>query len=235
MNSQAPVERTFDTRAGLVAALAADIVAQVSRAVEARGQASVALSGGSTPETLYDVLAGMAAPWARVSATLSDERWVDEQDPRSNAAMLRRRLLRDRARHIRFVPFKTAQPEPELAEAELDAAIRAMPRPFDLVLLGMGEDGHTASLFPNAQGLAAALDTTDPALVRAVRPGDDGPPRMTLTLRALLDARRIVLLIQGEAKRATLRLALAGGKAAAMPVRAIFNQDRTPVETWWAP
>ena len=236
--SRTPEDRNFDSKAALTAALAQFTVDHLSAAVAARGRASIVLSGGSTPAALYDTLAGMSAPWDRVTACPSDERWVAENDPLSNARMIRQHLIRDRAAHVRYVSLKTAEAEPELAEPAVDAAVRAIARPFDLLMLGMGEDGHTASLFPKAQGLSAGLDLNDPALARAVRPASSdpkAPPRISLTLRALLDSRLIILLIEGEKKRAVYQQAMAGSDIPEMPVRAILRQDKTPVQVWWAP
>jgi len=233
-----PDERRFADRAELTAALAQAIVARLSDAVSARGSASLVASGGTTPGPLYDRLSGLAAPWERVSVTLADERWVPLDDPLSNARLVRARLIRDRASRARFIGLKTGHAEPELAEPDVDAALRAIPRPFDLVLLGLGENGHTASLFPHGQGLDAALNLADPALARAVRPvAPDAPypPRMSLTLRAILDSRLIVLLFTGEAKWAVYRQALEAGDVESQPVRAVLRQGATPVEVWWAP
>ena len=233
----APEERRFETQADLNQALAGEIAALVGEAVNARGGASLAVSGGTTPGPLYDLLCKTAAPWERATVTLTDERWVGLDSPLSNARLVRTRLIRDRASRAKFIGLKTAQAEPELAEPDVDAALRAIARPFDLVLLGLGEDGHTASLFPHAQGLSRALNTADPALAQAIRPVPpaDTPPRMSLSLRAILDSRRIVLLFTGEAKWAVYRQALEAGDAEAMPVRGVLRQDQTPVQVWWAP
>jgi 6-phosphogluconolactonase len=238
MSRPKPEERKFETRAELNAALAADTVAQLTAAVTARGGASLVASGGTTPGPLYDRMSATAGPWERVTVTLADERWVEANNPMSNARLVRARLIRDRASRARFVGLKTAQAEPELAEAEVDAALRAIARPFDLMLLGLGENGHTASLFPHGQGLATALNLADPALVQAIRPvapDDPLPPRMSMSLRAILDSRRIVFLFTGEAKWAVYQQALEPGDVAAMPVRAVLHQTQTPVEVWWAP
>ncbi len=234
----APEERRFETRAELNQALAGEIVTLVGDAVNARGGASLVASGGTTPGPLYDLLCKMAAPWERVTVTLADERWVGLDNPMSNARLVRTRLIRDRASRAKFVGLKTAHAEPELAEPDVDAALRAIARPFDLVLLGLGENGHTASLFPHGQGLVPALNLADPALARAIRPvapDDPSPPRMSLSLRAILDSSRIVLLFTGEAKWAVYRQALEPGDALTLPVRAVLHQSRAPVQVWWAP
>ena len=232
------LERRCDTQEALIDTLAKDVASQMTKAVALRGAASAVVSGGTTPGPFYDRLSNLTAPWDRVVVTLADERWVQAEDDRSNARLVRARLVRNRAANARFVGLKTADVEPEQAEAAVDGVIRGLPRPFDLVLLGMGEDGHTASLFPHAPGLAAALDVNDPALARAMRPAaPDGAitPRMTLSLRALLDSRRIVILFTGQAKFLTWRWAMNPGAVEEMPVRAVLRQTSVPVEIWWAP
>ena len=233
-----PREHRFGTRAALTEALAADIAATLKEAVATRGRASFVGSGGTTPGPLYDRLAEADGPWDRVSVTLADERWVPPDDERSNERLLRERFLHGRAAAASFTPLKTSAPRPEDAEAEVGAALAALPRPFDLMLLGLGENGHTASLFPDGVGLAGALDIADPALVRAVRPvppDDPDPPRLSMTARALLDSRTILLFFTGEAKWAVYRRALGPGPVEALPVRAVLHQDKTPVQVWWAP
>ena len=236
--SDGPEEHRFETRAELNIALAAEIVGWLGEAVRARGAASLVASGGTTPGPLYDLLSDMAAPWRRVSVTLADERWVAPDDPMSNERLIRGRLLRDLGAAARFTPLKTDDATPEEAEITVGAALAALPRPFDVMLLGLGENGHTASLFPHGQGLEAALDVSDPALARAVHPAppdDPIPPRMSMTLRALLDSRRIVLLFTGAAKWAAYQGALGPGDVADAPVRAVLRQSEVPVQVWWAP
>jgi 6-phosphogluconolactonase len=237
--NEPPLERRFETREALTTALADDIAAQLTTAVASRGAASAVVSGGTTPGPLYERLSRLPAPWAQVTLTLADERWVALDDDLSNERLVRACLERGAAAAVRLVSLKSAHAEPEQAEGVVDAAVRAMPRPFDVVLLGMGEDGHTASLFPHARGLDKALDVADPALARAVRPASPGVAggvaRMSLSLRALLDSRRIVILVFGAAKWAVYQEALQAGAVADMPVRAVLRQDRAPVELWWAP
>jgi 6-phosphogluconolactonase len=218
-------------------ALATEIVARLTDSVAQRRRASLVVSGGTTPGALFDVLAHRAAPWKDVIVTVSDERWVDPHSVRSNENLVRSRLLVANAAPATFVPLKAGAASAQEAEGEVGAAIAAMPRPFDIVLLGMGGDGHTASLIPGSDGLARALDRSDPALVRAIDPPDvtGMGPRITLTLRALLDARWIALLIRGEDKLAAFRQASAGTDVRAAPVRAILQQTAVPVAVYWSP
>lgn len=229
-------ERFFSTRVELLAALSGEIAARISKGVAERGEASMVVTGGSTPAPLYDALAQADAPWIKTSLTLSDERWVGVEDPASNEGLVRRRLLQGRAAQARLVGLKSAAPTPAEALGALEQALAAMPRPFDVVLLGMGGDGHIASLFPHAPELTDALDPARSELVCAVhRPGADGSSeRVSLTLSALLGARYIAIHIEGEAKRDAY-LRSAGHDSLAAPVRAILNQQKTPVEIWWAP
>jgi 6-phosphogluconolactonase len=218
-------------------ALADAVAARLTDGVVQRGRASLVVSGGTTPGALFDVLAHRALPWKDVIVTLSDERWVDPHSVRSNENLVRSRLLVADAALATLVPLKTAQPHASQAEAALDGALAAMPRPFDVVLLGMGDDGHTASLIPGSNGLARALDRDDPAFVRAIDPPDATGmgPRITLTLRALLDTRWIALLIRGADKRATWRQACAGADILAAPVRAVLRQTAVPLAVYWSP
>ena len=221
--------RAFADAGAMHAALADAIAARLSAG------GSLVVSGGTTPGALFDVLARRDAPWKDVTVTLADERWVDPGSERSNEHLVRTRLLTAKAAAARFVALKTADAQARDAEAAVGAAVGAIARPFDVVLLGMGEDGHTASLIPGAEGLARALDMADPALARAiVPPAATGlGERMTLTLRALLDARWIALLIQGAAKRTAYETAMAGRDAMAAPVRAVLHQDAVPVSVFW--
>lgn len=226
----------FDSADELNAALAGEIAARLSAAIARSGRASFVVPGGTTPGPLYDVLAARDVPWERVTIALSDERWTDPGSARSNEFLTRTRLMTAKAAGARLVPLKTAHAQARDGEAQANAAVAAIARPFEVVLLGMGTDGHTASLIPGAEGLAGALDVTDPALVRAVHPPDlaNMGERMTLTLRCLLGARWIVILIRGEDKRAAYRVAMNGTDVLAAPVRALLHQSDTPVSVFWS-
>lgn len=228
---------TFDSAVARDHALAREIVDRLAAAIAERGRASFVATGGTTPALLYDRLSRAPLPWDRVAVTVSDERWVDPSAPESNEGLVRRRLLRDDEIRADFVPLKTPTDTPEAAEGFVHWKLVAMPRPFDVVLLGMGADGHIASLFPGAPGLERAMDLKDPALCRAVRPAvaAGSTARMSLTLRALLDSRLIALVVQGQEKRQTLRRAAAAGSFAEMPVRALLRQNTVPVHIYWAP
>jgi 6-phosphogluconolactonase len=240
MNEMMQTDRLLRRFAGgdeMIGTLAAEIAVMLREDIAKRGSASLVASGGTTPGALFDVLSNVELAWNRVWVTLSDERWIAPTEDGSNEKLLRTRLLRGDAASAHLVPLMTSDPSPNDAEKTVSLAISAMPRPFAVTLLGMGEDGHTASLFPHARGLATALDEDDPALARAVHTHDVAltGERMSLTLRAILDSRLIVILIRGKAKLAAYNSALSGTDVAAAPVRAILQQTKAPVQVFWAP
>jgi 6-phosphogluconolactonase len=226
--------RGFDGLADMTGALADAVVAGLTRGFKARGRASLVVSGGRTPQALFGELARRDLDWAAVTVTLADERWLPPDAPDSNEKLVHDHLLVDRAVEARFMGLWTGHETPEAGEAACAARLAAVPRPFDLVLLGMGEDGHTASLFPGAGGLSQALGAGAGACCAIRAPGAP-QPRMTLTLPTLLDAREIFVMLQGDAKRRVYERALADGPVEHMPIRAVLRQDVTPVTVYWSP
>jgi 6-phosphogluconolactonase len=229
------MRRSFGTREDLALALAGTVVAQLADGIAGRGQGSLAVSGGSTPRRLFGVLSHRAdLDWSKVHVTLVDERWVPEDSERSNGGLVQRTLLRNAASQAHFVPLFSGGEEPDAAAvARTGIRLLAMPRPFDAVILGMGNDGHTASFFPGGDTLEQALAGEGPAI--AIRAPGAGESRVTLTLPMLTDAAAIYLHIEGEDKAETLARAEEEGPIAAMPVRAILRQSRTPLTIFWSP
>lgn len=230
------VFRAFQDFVKLSRTLADEIADALAKGVAGTGGTSLAVPGGTTPGAFFDVLCLHAAPWARVTVTLTDERWVDTQSDRSNEHLVRARLLTGAAAGAKFVGLKTAQVTAREAEGEVHARVAAIAKPFDVVIVGMGDDGHTASWIPGSQGLAAALDANDPALARAIVPplSTGLGERITLTRRALLNSKWIVILIRSEEKRRVYDVARAGSDISAMPVRSILFQDKVPVSVFWS-
>jgi 6-phosphogluconolactonase len=227
--------RRFADAAALTEALSADIVASLQQALAARRGASLAVAGGRSPVALFEKLSTVELDWRRVWVTLTDERWIDATSGDSNEHLVRQHLLRHAAASANFVGMKNDAADPMRGAAASWAGIEPLPRPFDYVLLGMGDDGHTASLFPESPGLALALDAQQPPGCIGMRAPAAPQARMSLNLSALLDARRIALLIIGAGKWATYERALTDGPVAAMPVRALLRQQRAPLSVYWAP
>jgi 6-phosphogluconolactonase len=200
--------------------LADDLASELAMQLRTKERASFCVPGGTTPGPIFDVLSGVRLDWDRVTVFLNDERWVPESDPRSNARLLRQRLLTGRAAEASFVPLYAETDAPEDAIAALSEAI-APHLPISVLLLGMGADMHTASLFPGADRLAEALAADAPVLM-PMRAEAAGEPRVTLTARVLADAMSIHLLIKGDDKRSALERAMTLPPAEA-PVRAILD------------
>src|SRR5450432_2015586 len=227
MNSEPPARRYADAES-LAQELAVQIAGSLNVAIGARGLASLVVSGGRSPVRLFEVLRNQNLDWARVCIALADERWVDPQDPASNERLVRDILLKDRAASARFLGLKNAAPIPDLGALSAWENFARVPRPFDVVVLGMGDDGHTASLFPGSPNLPSALNQSAAAGCVGMWSPVAPHPRLSLNLTALLDSRRVVVLLTGESKLRTFAAACAPGPVPEMPIRAVLRQSRTP-------
>jgi len=225
----------FVDREGLASALADAVAKDLVTGIKARDSASIAVSGGSTPAAFFAQLAAHTdVDWPRVVITLVDERWVDENSDRSNGRLVKQNLLQGPASKASFVPLYAGGDAPTgEGIARTNQLQEKVPHPFDAVILGMGNDGHTASFFPGGDTLAAAL--TDPGPALAIQAPGAGEPRVTLTLPYLLATTSLYLHIEGAQKAKTLALAQADGPLEDMPVRAVLRQTTTPVEIYWCP
>ena len=235
MTNSGVVLRRFGSAHALESAVAKDIAAQLERAITARGRAGLLVSGGHSPAGLFEQLRTQALDWCRVSIALVDERWVESSDPGSNERMVREALLRDGAAAARFFGLKNRAPSPDLGAAAAWNASAHVPRPVDVTVLGMGDDGHTASLFPGSPNLERALDLESPEGYTGMWSPSAPHARLSLNLRALLDSRRILVFLLGEAKLRTYEAACGPGPVEEMPIRAVLRQERVPVEAVWAP
>jgi 6-phosphogluconolactonase len=225
--------RAFPDREALAHALAGTVADLLAQAVSERGEALLAVSGGTTPAKFFAALSQADIPWSKVTVTLVDERFVPPSSPRSNAALVSEKLLRNRAAAARFVPlFRSGETLEEAAE-DGERAFRALELPFDVLMLGLGGDGHTASLFPDAEGLSGLLDPASPRFVMPVHAKSAGEPRLTLTLAEIVRARFVGLHIEGAEKRHAFENAM--GDGAKKPIRAVIEALPEPIEVFWAP
>jgi 6-phosphogluconolactonase len=215
--------QNFANDAALAPAFAQWTAERLAAAIAARGAALLVVSGGTTPLHYFEALSRQSLDWSRVAVTLADERRVADDSPRSNARLVREALLKGPAAAANFVPLADARLDADQELAAANARIAALPSPADLVVLGMGDDGHTASWFPAAKGLTEAMDSAARMLVAPISAPGAPEPRLTLTGRAILRARAIALQIEGPAKLATLDKALAKGPIEAMPIRAVLR------------
>jgi 6-phosphogluconolactonase len=227
--------KRFGTARALEVEVARGIAAQLGQAITARGQAGLLVSGGHSPVGLFEQLRKQMLDWSRVSIALVDERWVEPTDAGSNERMVRGALLRDGAAAARFFGLKNPAPSPDLGAAAAWSASAHIPRPVDVIVLGMGDDGHTASLFPGSPNLERALDPETPEGYCGMWSPSAPHARLSLNFSALLDSRRILIFLQGEAKLRTYAAACGPGPVEEMPVRAVLRQERVPVQVVWAP
>lgn len=226
---------SFTSSQELAQKLADEIAQCLAQAITKRGQASLVVSGGSTPKPLFKHLSLKKIDWKKVIITLADERWVDSEDPASNEKLVRSMLLQNEAASATFIGLKNTSPTASDGEKKCHESIGTIPQPFDTVILGMGDDGHTASLFPGARRLPEAVDMRSGFNCMSISPPNTPHERLTLTLPTLLNSREIIVHITGEDKKRVIDKALAEGNEENMPIRYILRQKQVPVRIFWAP
>lgn len=227
-------QHLFATAELTAKALAQAVAAALRDGLQRRGRASLIVPGGRTPALFLDQLAAQELQWSNVVVSLSDDRQVPIDHADSNEATVRRHLLQKAATSAQLISLVRPAFEPDQQLAIAERTLAAMPRPVDAAVLGMGEDGHTASLFPNANGTAEALDARRPQSVARIDPTGALHRRISLTLRALLDARTVMILIQGERKRDAIERA-ATSDPQQHPIAAVLLQAPVPVHLYYNP
>lgn len=225
----------FASGAELAEALATKVATALADAVSARGEAAIAVSGGSTPKAFFKALSAKDIDWKKVVITLVDERFVPPESDRSNHALVSAVLLKDKAAAAKFLPLYHAIADPEDAAFAATTDAKRLARPFDVVILGMGGDGHTASFFPGGDHLEQALNPRTPRGVITMRAEGAGEPRLTFTFSSLQDARLLVLHIEGDAKKPVIDEALAQGAAGPLPIARVIANASSDAEIFWAP
>ncbi|WP_074380590.1 6-phosphogluconolactonase [Bartonella doshiae] len=225
----------FETPTTLASALADRVAAELSISVLERKRAILAVSGGRTPELFFHYLSKADIDWQNIIITLVDERFVPAHHERSNEHMVRRYLLQNFAAKARFVGLYQKAITVELAAFTAANRINTLPRPFDVIVLGMGVDGHTASFFPDADRLKQALDLQTQALVLPLHAKSTLEPRLSLTLPVIIQSRCIILHFEGFQKRDCFEEVCQDGSEIEMPVRAVLRNAHHLVQVYWSP
>lgn len=224
----------FDAQNDLLIALCAAILHDLQAAIDEKGYAVLLLSGGSTPKPLFEILRHGNIAWSRVRIGLCDERWVSTEHPDSNERFVKTHLIRDNASDTQFIGMYREGFDAAEAQSECDKTFRRSLWPCDVAVLGMGEDAHTASLFPFNEKLPLALDPDSDALCISITPQSAPHERMSLTLAALLQVKHLYLHFEGEKKRAVFEEAMEAGDAFAMPIRSLLHQETNDIEVYYA-
>ncbi len=219
----------FESQAAAAEVLARRVAADLAAVIGRRGHAVLAVSGGRSPVPFLQALSAEVLDWSRVSVTLVDERVVAPGHADSNAALVRDHLLQGGAADAGFRPLVSTAAN---VDAELAQAAAQWQTP-DVVVLGMGDDGHTASLFPDAANLAAGLDPANPAALLAVVPPEAPHTRISMTLAEILRSGKLYLAIAGDNKRRVLEQA-SRTLSAAQPVSHLLQQTENPLHVYWA-
>jgi len=225
----------FADGAGWADACAARLTDTLSAAIADTGKAMFAGAGGSTPSPIYRLMAAASLDWSKTAVTLVDERYVPETSPDSNAALMKATLLTGPAAAARFVPLCTPEVTVDRAAIVAAHALAAEGGRLDAVLLGMGEDGHICSMFPESPTLKTLLTPTLPPTVLGVPHGRDGMApsleRLSINLPYLAQARRVVLALTGKQKRAVYEREAAGDPRI-QPIAALLAAN-VPLEVLW--
>jgi 6-phosphogluconolactonase len=225
----------FSSQTALVTEITRRIAISLIDAINKRGGASLAVSGGTTPMPMFEALSCVDLDWDKVVVSLVDERWVDVSEKDSNENLVRSHLLKNMAASASFIGMKTAAVTASEGEKECAERLKYIRMPYDVMVLGMGGDGHTASLFPGAEKLSAAVDMASGNICMAIAPVTASHERMTLTLPTILNTREIIVQISSEEKRKVYEQAISEGPLEEMPIRYILRQEKVPVMVYWAP
>ena len=225
--------KQFENTSALDMALADEVSDRLRKSIQEQGQASLVLSGGRTPMGFFHQLSQQVLNWSQVTVTLADERWVDNDHNDSNEKLVKENLLINEAYCAKFLSLKNSAETAVLGESELEAELSNYGQ-FTVVILGMGDDGHTASLFPGADALPAGLAMDSGKSCIAVTPTAAPHERISMTLPRLLDTERLIVHISGQNKQKVLEQANAGDNIEELPIRAILQQAQVPATVFWA-
>jgi 6-phosphogluconolactonase len=227
-------QNNFDTREQLDLALADKISGILQQAISQKGKASIAVSGGSTPKGFFKVLSNKDIDWDKVTITLADERWVDINSDDSNTRLVHENLLQNKAAAAKFFHLKQGEDLCDETLADLNIAANSTLLPLDVLILGMGEDGHTASLFPCSAQIKQALDINNDNALMKVEPTTAPHQRITFSFASLSQSKNTFLHLCGDNKKQVLAKALNGDDVFDMPIRKFLQADNTDTQVYWA-
>lgn len=226
----------YDDAAEMADAVAGDIGFIIESAIEARGAAVIALAGGKTPVPVYEKLAAAKLDWKRVTIVPTDERIVPLGDPLSNVTMIGKTFIPKGARVIPVVP--KAVDDYKAAGRSADALMQDLHWPLDLCLLGVGADGHTASIFPGPdydEALNGPRERRALGVMPDPLPSEAPVPRVTLSRQGIVTARALMIAVTGGAKKKVIEDAIAEGAGSPYPIGRVLADAELPVDIHWAP
>lgn len=223
----------FEQRELLDESLADKVANILTAAVEAKGKASIAVSGGSTPKGFFQALSKKKLAWQAITITLADERWVDITSNDSNTKLVHENLLQNEAVNANFFHLKQGDNLTDETLADLNAAAAQQLLPLDVLILGMGEDGHTASLFPCSDEITQCLAKDSEALIK-VTPKSAPYQRISFSFASLSQSKNTFLHISGASKKQVLAAAIAGQECREMPIRAFLQAPDVNTQVYWA-
>lgn len=224
--------RKFDNSEQLNDEFAPEIAAKLQAGIEADGRATLLVSGGNTPRPMFAKLSEIDIDWEKVDIALVDDRWVNIDDSASNEKMANEALLINKAAAANFIGMKTEHDDAFAAVSAVTDKLSGLKKPFDVVILGMGEDGHTASIFPCCAQLDEALTTQD--MIMATEPTTAPHQRMTFTRSALLNSKQLYLHLVGGNKEAVLNEVTANDDIKKAPIKAFLDQADVPMSVMLA-
>ncbi len=208
------------------------ICEKINEAIKDKNQASLVLSGGSTPKFLFQFLSEQDIPWKKVTITLADERCIAASDSTNNGKMIRQSLLKGFATNAKFLSLYDETTTESEAIENATSTLSNISLPYDVVILGMGDDGHTASIFPQANNVEEALDLSNEKICMLVDPVTTTPLRITQTRRQLLNTRHLILHFFSDTKRILLDELLNKNASYTFPISYFIHQDQTELSVY---
>jgi 6-phosphogluconolactonase len=225
--------KKYKSRYKLVDELSTNIILMLKQGIGERDAGSMLLSGGSTPGPLYEKMSNRNLDWQKIWFAPTDERWVEPDHVDSNEKMIRNTLLVNNAKTANYIGLKVDGDSPVSCAPAVEEKLKKIPMPFDVVLLGMGEDGHFASLFPYLDDTKKAMNLNGASLCSAIRREGVEHDRVTMSYKAILSAKNIIVLFYGKTKLAVFEQAAKKANDQ-LPISHLLNQTDVPVTLYWA-